>query len=250
LSIKSKGKTVKINIDNTTAVACINNFGSTHSEVCNLETREIWNFASENNIWLIAAHLPGKLNVVADKESRKIRDETEWMLNEKLFHKLIKAYFKPTIDLFASRLNFQINRYVSWIPDPHAIAIDAFTVCWSSELCYAFPPFSIVHQVTQNIWKDKAEGLIIVPYLADTMLVPSSDEIMCSTAHKNKNEQIIVDTETQTGRDTPSLPEIDTFGMRESLEEQKLSVRTIQIIMNSCRKSTRRYEILHTLSNS
>ena len=39
--------------------------------------------------------------------------------------------------------------------------------------------------------------------LADTVLVPSSDEIMCSTAHKNKNEQIIVDTETQTGRDTP-----------------------------------------------
>lgn len=74
---KIKGKTVKINIDNTTAVACINNFGSTHSEVCNLETREIWNFASENKLWLIAAHLPGKLNVVADKESRKIRDETE-----------------------------------------------------------------------------------------------------------------------------------------------------------------------------
>jgi len=159
-----KGKTVKINIDNTTAVACINNFGSTHSEVCNMETREIWKFASENNIWLIAGHLAGKLNVIADKESRTIRDETEWMLNEKLFQKLTDIYFKPSIDLFASRLNFQINRYVSWKPDPDAIAINAFTFCWSCELFYAFPPFSIIHQVAQKILTDKAEGLMIIPY--------------------------------------------------------------------------------------
>jgi hypothetical protein len=96
-----KGKAIKINIDNSTAVACINNFGSTHSQVCNSKAREIWNFATENNIWLIAAHLPGKLNVIADKESRTVRDETEWMLNEKLFQKLTYVYFKPIIDLFA-----------------------------------------------------------------------------------------------------------------------------------------------------
>lgn len=116
-----KGKAIKINIDNSTAVACINNFGSTHSQVCNSKAREIWNFATENNIWLIAAHLPGKLNVIADKESRTVRDETEWMLNEKLFQKLTDVYFKPTIDLLASRLNFQLHKYVSWKLDLEAI---------------------------------------------------------------------------------------------------------------------------------
>jgi hypothetical protein len=73
------------------------------------------------------------------------------------------------------------------------------------------------------------------------VLVPSVNEILHSTAHKDKSEQIFADFETQTQRNTPSLKEIDTSGMpciRESLEEQNLSLRTIQIIMNSWRKST------------
>lgn len=189
-----------------------------------------------------SAHLPGKLNVIADKESRTVRDETEWMLNEKLFQKLTDVYIKPTIDLFASRLNFQLHKYASWKPDPEAIAIDAFTICWTCELFYAFPPFCIIHQVTQKIVTDKTEGLILVPYWP-TVLVPPVNEIMHSTARKDKSEQIVADFETQTQRNTPSLPEIDTSGMpciRESLEGQNVSLRTIQIIMNTWRKSTQK----------
>lgn len=29
-------------------------------------------------------------------------------------------------DLFASRLNFETKSYVSWFPDPDALAVDAF----------------------------------------------------------------------------------------------------------------------------
>lgn len=52
--------------------------------------------------------LPGVeiLYVVADREIKLIRHETEWMLNENILNSTCKTseYFKPHIDLFASRL--------------------------------------------------------------------------------------------------------------------------------------------------
>ena len=186
-----KGKAIKVNIDNSTAVACINNFGSTHSEVCNSETREIWNFASENDIWLIAAHLPGKLNVIADKESRTVRDETEWMLNDNLFKKLTDVYFIPTIDLFASRLNFQLQKYVSWKPDPEAIAIDAFTICWTCELFYCYSTFQ--HNTSSDTENSdrQSRGVDRSAILADTVLVPSVNETVPTKMKVNKSSLIL-----------------------------------------------------------
>jgi hypothetical protein len=55
--------------------------------------------------------------------------------------------FMPNIDLFTSRLNHQVERYVALHPDPEAEAIDAFSLDWSSNKCYAFPPFSLLGKV-------------------------------------------------------------------------------------------------------
>ena len=54
------GKHVKIMIDNTSAVAQINNMGTCHSEECNSLVLQIWEFCIAHNIsWLTAAHTPG-----------------------------------------------------------------------------------------------------------------------------------------------------------------------------------------------
>ncbi len=47
-------------IDNTTAVAVINNMGTCHSRDCHSVGRQIWQFCANNNIWLTAAHIPGQ----------------------------------------------------------------------------------------------------------------------------------------------------------------------------------------------
>ena len=57
-------------VDNTAAVYIINNMGTSHSDICHGITIEIWEFCIKNQIYLPAAHLPGSINVVADKESR------------------------------------------------------------------------------------------------------------------------------------------------------------------------------------
>ena len=68
-----------------------------------------------------------------------------------------------TVDLFASRINHQLNEYVSWHPDPYAIATDAFTISWTNIKFYAFPPFSIIGRTVAKIIQDAASGIIIIP---------------------------------------------------------------------------------------
>ena len=70
---------------------------------------------------------------------------------------------KPEIDLFASRLNNQLNQYVSWHPDPGAAFIDAFNLNWHNIQFYAFPPFSLIARCLQKCITDEAEGILITP---------------------------------------------------------------------------------------
>ena len=158
-------KHVKIMIDNTTAVAIINNMGTCHSDPCNSVACEIWKFCERNGIWLTAAYIPGKQNITADLESRIKNIDTEWMLNPQcLAQALCSIPFSTLIDLFASRINKQFEVYVSYRPDPYAKHIDAFTISWSNEQFYCFPPFSCILKAIRKIIQDKARGILVVPY--------------------------------------------------------------------------------------
>ena len=84
-------------------------------------------------------------------------------LNDIVFAFLPTAYVSPEIDLFASSANAKLPRYISWLPDPHAYAVDAFIVSWQDLTFYAFPPFSLLPRVLAKIIQDKAIGLLINP---------------------------------------------------------------------------------------
>ena len=117
----------------------------------------------DHNVWVTASHLPGKLNEEADRLSRKFDDRTEWMLDRDIFQSITARFGEPEIDLFASRLNKQVQNYVSWLPDPEAVSVDAFTLNWNGLKFYAFPPFCLIAKCLQKIREDNADGIIIVP---------------------------------------------------------------------------------------
>ena len=138
--------------------------GSCRSVQCDNVVKDIWNWAIANDIYLSASHIPGVLNVEADAESRKSEVRTEWRLNEDVFQNMISYFnFKPSIDLFASRVNTKLKQFIAYRPDPEAVAINSFSVSWSDLKFYSFPPFSCVGKVLQKITQDQATGLIIVP---------------------------------------------------------------------------------------
>lgn len=43
--------------DNTTAVACLNYMGTSHSENSNVHTKIFWEWCIENHVWISSAHI-------------------------------------------------------------------------------------------------------------------------------------------------------------------------------------------------
>ena len=154
---------ILIRIDNTTAVAYLNNMGGIKSKDCDEMAMEIWEWCANRNIWITAEHLPGRLNTVADCMSRKFNEKKEWMLDKQAFENIVRHFGVPEIDLFASRLNAQLPRFISWLPDPEAETVNAFTVNWGPLKFYAFPPFCLISKCLSKVMTDKATGLLVVP---------------------------------------------------------------------------------------
>ena len=141
-------KHFRINSDNTTAISNINNKGGIKSIMCDKLAREIWGFCKSRKLFVSADHILGKENTTADKFSRIFNHQTEWMLNPNIYKQILKKFqFSPNLDLFASRLNHQTDQYVSWMPDPCSVTVDAISMSWASIKFYAYPPFSMVGAV-------------------------------------------------------------------------------------------------------
>lgn len=99
----------------------------------------------------------------ADRQSRLPDSPLKWTLDNTVFKGCISELsVLLTIDLFASRISHQLPNYVSWCPDPGAVAIDAFHLSWKEFVSYIFPPFSLMSRVLQKIQQEKVEGVIVV----------------------------------------------------------------------------------------
>lgn len=170
--------TVVINSDNTCTVGYIQKQGGLVRELNNL-CKEIWLWCKERNIWLLAKHVPGLENQIADIKSRKFNDNIEWSLKGDVFDHIVEKWGLPDIDLFASRLNHKVDVYMAYDKDPHCLAVDALNSSWSEfKLCYAFPPFSLIGRVLNKCIHDKAELLIIVPNWTTQSWYPLLKQIM------------------------------------------------------------------------
>ena len=131
--------------------------------ICNDIDKSIWQWATHRNIWLSAAYVSSSDNTIADFKSQHFEDNTEWSLSLALFQKLTQQFSIPWVDLFASRLNHQVDTFVSWKPEPQAWAIDAFSLNWKDIMFYAFPPFSVLGRVLSKIKMEQASGILVLP---------------------------------------------------------------------------------------
>jgi hypothetical protein len=82
-----------VQIDNKSAVAYINHMGGTHSNAMDAIAKKIWSWALMRNNHISSVHIPG-------------------MENQQIFRQFTRIRFPPQVDLFASRLNYQLEKYV------------------------------------------------------------------------------------------------------------------------------------------
>ena len=119
----SRGLSVHLYIDSTTAVAYINKCSGTRSKDLSLISDEIVNWCEDRQIALLASHLPGELNIVADAQSRMERDASDCMLLAVEFKRLQEVWPIAT-DLFAAAWNAQVETF---------FILDAATECGGSQ---------------------------------------------------------------------------------------------------------------------
>lgn len=117
-------------------------------------------------------------NRVADKESRTIQSSAEWKLHERVFHQVIHLLGPCQVDLFATRLNCQLSQYVSWQPDPFAMATDAFQIPWKDFMGYAFPLFALIGRCLQKVRQEECSLLLIAPFWCTHTWYPALLELL------------------------------------------------------------------------
>ena len=84
------------------ALPCLLKMGGTRNKHMMKLSKEISNYLLNHEITITAKYLPSVLNTVADRESRKKPDSSEWLLHPKLFQAISRLLLSPTKDLFAS----------------------------------------------------------------------------------------------------------------------------------------------------
>ena len=99
----------------------------------------------------------------AHKKSGVFQDSLEWMLHPEVFQVLQKKVGCFDIDLFATGVNHQVPEFVSWQPEPGAVATDAFNVKWDFQLVYLFPPFCLIKRCLRKIQQDQSHCVLITP---------------------------------------------------------------------------------------
>lgn len=155
---------IQIQSDNISAITYVNDMGGMASKPLDVLAGDIWKWCLPKKIFLSAVHIPGSVNT-SDYYSRNFSNSTEWMLKKSVFSRICKHFFMPDIDLFASRLNNQLDNFVSWFPEPGALYSDAFSISWNCFKPYIFPPFSLIGKVISKLLQDNVEKAILVfPY--------------------------------------------------------------------------------------
>ena len=185
---------VRLFIDNTTAIAYVNNFGGNKPQM-NLLARRLWLWLLEKHIIVSAVYIRSSDNVQADNSSRKnYSGPKEWKLHPKVFHEISSLHGPLTHDLMASRSNAQLPQYFSFYPDPFAVAVDCFTVSWKNTNAYVFPPFisSVILRILRKVQQEKIQLTIVLPLwpqqpwfpqvlatiIATPLLLPESDNLL------------------------------------------------------------------------
>ena len=154
---------VLVATNNTTVVAYINKEGGMKSGfLCALLWR-ILSWCTRKRVTLKAHHIPGRLNVIADKLSRLGQTiQTEWSLHPEVFPAICSRWHQPQVDLFATRFNNKLPQFVSPVPDPQAWAVDALSLSWENLDPYTFPPAAILGKVVEKLQYYPCNRIILI----------------------------------------------------------------------------------------
>lgn len=122
---------VRFDMDNSTAVRCLQNQGAYHSDKLLSLTEEIFAIASSRQLHLSARFVPRRENDWADALSRFSNTSVEWHLRPQVFKSLTDRYGLPEVHLFASETAAQLANYLTYTERTDTGGPDDFEEDWN-----------------------------------------------------------------------------------------------------------------------
>ena len=185
-------------------------------------SKDIFEILISEQIMITVEYLPSSLNKVADLESHRKVDSSEWVLcQHHVSRNLCLKLGTPILDLFASKMSYQIAQYATWKPDPYSITIDWLT--------------------KENTTRPNTHSNINNTLLTNTVLISTSVE----NANKKTNSNTKFNhTFNRSKRKSQSISVEQnsyasaTAGFRKGLSLRKVTEETTQLIVKSRRQSS------------
>ena len=233
---KVKDSTVLISTDNTTVVAYIRHQGGTHSTELSEEVWNVLNLCLAHNIQLLAKHIQGRFNTLADRMSRVDKlISTEWSLNQEIANKIFQIMDFPSIDLFATRLNHRLPFYVSPIPDQKALSIDALTMDWNH--IHAYPSYSSCDK--QSMVIPVQDSIDSTSMARQTMVSRAPRSVGVTTSISASNPKPACSAKRQDSASKPGPSTASRLGIvKQSLRDRQFSSDVAEHVSKARREST------------
>ena len=156
-----------VRTDNQVSMAYVNRQGGRVPALSRV-AEEIHSICAHHHLRLQAEYIPGTENTVADTLSRVRSDWSSSMLSKPAFQLINDRWGPHTLDAFASAVNTQLPRYVSYHLDHQCEWVDFFSrpfpTASERENLWIFPPFKLIGRVLAKALDEKAP-----PF---TMLIP------------------------------------------------------------------------------
>ncbi|XP_078539703.1 uncharacterized protein LOC144824504 [Lissotriton helveticus] len=155
-------KAVLIRTDNMTTMYYIQKQGGTHSPQLSHLAQSIWRWAIPKNIFVLAEHLPGKDNQIADLLSRHSQQLHEWEIHPQALQPFFQEWGHPEIDLFATNENSKCHYFAARVPHPLSQR-NAIWMNWSGRFAYAFPPAPLIPLVARKLRQQSLTMILVAP---------------------------------------------------------------------------------------
>jgi hypothetical protein len=234
-----QGKTVLVSVDNSTAVAYLKRQGGTRSNQLMAVTYRIFRMMEDHHVTLVCRHIPGRLNVHADRLSRQGQIlPTEWSLHPRVVRGLWAVWDTPHVDLFATRCNYQLPCYVSPIPDGQAMAVDALSISWAGMFVYAFPPTAILSQVLTKVLEDRCSMILIAPLWPKQSWFPALLDLLIDTPRVLPLlPRLLKQPQSSIYHENPQVYHLHAWRLSPSVSERKAFLSRLRIEWRDLRRN-------------
>ena len=201
-----EGKTVLWQTDNATTHWDVTKWKSRSPEL-NRTLRLLFTWTRLRHVSLTTVHVAGTTNVEADRLSRT-RESTDWQLHPVLFKKVMHLTMWCKVDCFATTANHLLPRFWSLHWEEGAESVNFFAQTLGHQKLWMNPPFNLVARVLEEVARQKARGVILVPVwecFLSYLYKDSRQMILClSTTQFNPDMTHMSVKNTKAG--APALP--------------------------------------------